>query len=230
LKRAGLKTSGAGRDIEHARAPVVFDLGETGRVIVFSLASVTSGVPPAWAATRARPGINLITDFSSKTVEKIAGQVRALKRPRDIAVMSIHWGGNWGYDVPVDQRQFARQLIKNAEIDVIHGHSSHHPRGIEVFMNRPIIYGCGDFINDYEGIGGRERYRGDLTLMYFLDIDPVDGNLLGFEMVPHQVRNFRLNRPSKNDSAWLNNTLHRECQKLNSRVDLTGDGLLVLRW
>ena len=37
-------------------------------------------------------------------------------------------------------------------IDVVHGHSSHHPRPIEVYQRRLILYGCGDFIDDYEGI------------------------------------------------------------------------------
>ncbi|HSE89904.1 MAG TPA: hypothetical protein VLJ79_27080 [Candidatus Binatia bacterium] len=41
--------------------------------------------------------------------------------------------------------------------------------------NRLILYGCGDFFNDYEGIGGYEDYRGDLGLMYFADVDPRTG-------------------------------------------------------
>jgi poly-gamma-glutamate synthesis protein (capsule biosynthesis protein) len=144
--------------------------------------------------------------------------------------MSIHWGGNWGYEVPGEQREFAHQLIDKAGIDVIHGHSSHHPKGIEVYRNKAIIYGCGDFINDYEGITGHESYRGDLSLMYFLDVDPASGSLLGMEIVPHQVRKFRLNQASEQDEAWLRKTLHREGRHLNARVELTGDGLLVLRW
>jgi poly-gamma-glutamate synthesis protein (capsule biosynthesis protein) len=230
LYKAGLQTAGAGYNCEQARAPAIFDLGEKGRVIVFSLASVTSGVPQAWAAAKDRPGINFIAELSSEAVNEIADQVRALKQAGDIAVMSIHWGGNWGYEVPGEQREFAHQLIDKAGIDVIHGHSSHHPKGIEVYRNKAIIYGCGDFINDYEGITGHESYRGDLSLMYFLDVDPASGSLLGMEIVPHQVRKFRLNQASEQDEAWLRKTLHREGRHLNARVELTGDGLLVLRW
>jgi len=230
LREAGLQISGAGRNLEQARTPAIFDLGEKGRVIVFSLASETSGVPSAWAATHDKAGVNFINDFSPASANRIADQVRALKQPDDIVVLSIHWGSNWGYEVPFDQREFAHQLIDQAAIDVIHGHSSHHPRGIEVYKNKPIIYGCGDFINDYEGISGHESYRGDLSLMYFLDIDPANGKLIGLEMVPHQIRKFRLNQASKQDAAWLKNTLHREGQKFNTRVDLNKDGVLALRW
>lgn len=44
-----------------------------------------------------------------------------------------------------------------------------------MYRDRLILYGCGDFINDYEGIGGYESFRGDLRLMYFVDLDAADG-------------------------------------------------------
>jgi poly-gamma-glutamate synthesis protein (capsule biosynthesis protein) len=34
-----------------------------------------------------------------------------------------------------------------------------------VFGGKLVLYGCGDCINDYEGITGHERYRGDLRLL-----------------------------------------------------------------
>jgi poly-gamma-glutamate capsule biosynthesis protein CapA/YwtB (metallophosphatase superfamily) len=72
----------------------------------------------------------------------------------DIVVASIHWGGNWGYRIPSAHIAFAHALIDKSQVDVIHGHSSHHPIGLEVYKGKLVIYGCGDFINDYEGISG----------------------------------------------------------------------------
>ena len=72
-------------------------------------------------------------------------------------------------------------------------------RGIEVYRDKLIIYGAGDFINDYEGISGREEYRGELTLMYFPCIDPSDGSLVSMTMVPMQIRNFRIFKNQKNE-------------------------------
>src|SRR5690606_34281662 len=114
-----------------------------------------------------RPGIHLLPDLSDRTAAGIGELVRESKRPGDIAVASIHWGGNWGYEIPEAQRRFAHNLVDRAGVDVVHGHSSHHPKGIEVHRDRPIIYGCGDFIHDYEGIRGYETFRNDLVLMYF---------------------------------------------------------------
>lgn len=89
--------------------------------------------------------MNFLSDLSGRTAERIAAQVGAAKRSGDVVVLSIHWGGNWGYAVPPAQRSFAHALI-DAGVDVVHGHSSHHPKGIEVYRDRLILYGCGDFL------------------------------------------------------------------------------------
>ena len=230
LRKADLQTAGAGLNLEQARAPAIFGLGEKGRVIVISLASETSGVSSAWAATQDKAGVNFIAGFSPASVDRIADQVRVLKQPGDIVVLSIHWGSNWGYEVPFDQRDFAHQLIDKAAIDVIHGHSSHHPRGIEVYRNKPIIYGCGDFVNDYEGIGGHGEYRGDLSLMYFITINTRSGELTHLEMVPMRIRRFQLNRASGEEASWLAATMDRESRRFRSRVELQEDQSLSLGW
>jgi poly-gamma-glutamate synthesis protein (capsule biosynthesis protein) len=230
LHQADLQTAGAGRDLQEARTPAVFDLGEKGRVLVFAVASESSGVPAAWAAAPGRAGLDFISSFSAATVESIADQVRAWKRPGDVVLLSIHWGSNWGYGVPEDQREFAHQLIERADVDVIHGHSSHHPRGIEVHANRPIIYGCGDLVNDYEGIGGHEQYRPGLSLMYFVRVAARSGELSSLEMLPMRIRRFRLNRASAEEASWLAETLDRECRRLDARVALHEDRSLSLSW
>jgi poly-gamma-glutamate synthesis protein (capsule biosynthesis protein) len=110
----------------------------------------------------------------------VARSVLAAKRPGDIVVASIHWGGNWGFLVSDAERTFAHQVIEKAGVDVVHGHSSHHVKGLEVYRDRPIIYGAGDFLDDYEGISGNEEYRGDLALMFFPTLDPATGRLENF--------------------------------------------------
>ncbi|MEO6825184.1 MAG: CapA family protein [Nitrosospira sp.] len=68
----------------------------------------------------------MLPDFSGKTIRSIRDTIGQIKRGNDIVVASIHWGGNWGYEVPRDQREFAHLLIDEAGADVVHGHSSHH--------------------------------------------------------------------------------------------------------
>ncbi|HSG63595.1 MAG TPA: CapA family protein [Gammaproteobacteria bacterium] len=227
LRNMGAKTVGAGRNRGEAETPAILALSEAQRVLIFSFGSTTSGIPSDWAATPKRPGVNLLPDLSEATVGRIAAQVRAVKRPGDIVVASIHWGSNWGYDVPRKEKAFARGLIDHAGVDVIHGHSSHHPKGIEVYRDRPILYGCGDFITDYEGISGYEAFRGDLVLMYFATLDP-SGRLQRLEMAPLQIKRFRLQRAAPKDAAWLRDMLAREGRALGTDARLATDNTLTL--
>ena len=230
LHRSGIETVGAGNDLQAACAPAVLNVPHKGRVIVLGLGHGSSGIPRGWAAGPKRPGVHLLDDLSDRTVKAIAVQARGLKREGDILVASIHWGGNWGYSIPDAQRRFAHGLIDEAGVDVVHGHSSHHVKGIEVYQERLILYGCGDFFNDYEGIGGYEAFRGELSLMYFPNLEPVSGRLLALRMTPTRVRRFRVNRASEADTLWLRERLNREGQQLGTRVEINADNTFTLDW
>ncbi|MGE0196323.1 MAG: CapA family protein, partial [Methylocystis sp.] len=154
LERLGVAVAGAGRTIEDAQRPAVLEIPGKGRVVVLSFALPDSGTPFDWAATRASPGVNLLPDLSLASAAIACDLARNATRPGDILVVSIHWGSNWGYRVSNAQRQFAHRLIEDAGASIIPGHSSHHPKGFEVHRDRLVLYGCGDFLNDYEGISG----------------------------------------------------------------------------
>ena len=230
LKTAGLPFTGAGSDRQEAETPVIQELPGKGRVIVFSCGLASSGISSDWAATSEKSGVFFLEALLDSGVERIARCIAKVKRDRDIVVVSIHWGANWGYRLPRPHRDFARRLIDEAGVDVIHGHSSHHPLGIEVYRDKPILYGCGDLLNDYEGIGGYQQFRGDLSLMYFLAMNPATGTLLGLTMAPLRMRRFRLERAPQKDAVWLEETLSRVSQPLGSWVELDKDGTLTLRW
>lgn len=229
LHRAGVKTAGAGADQARAVRPACIDVAGGRRVLFYSFATASSGVPSEWAAQPGRPGVSLLSDFSNAAVEAIGRDVARQRRSGDIVVLSIHWGGNWGYEIPVDHRQCAYELIDRAGVDIIHGHSSHHPLGIEVYGDRLILYGCGDFLNDYEGIGGYESFRGDLGLMYFPSID-ADGRLRSMRLTPMQMRRMRLNRAAAEDADWLSAMLNREGRRLGTSVERDAEGRLALVW
>jgi poly-gamma-glutamate synthesis protein (capsule biosynthesis protein) len=227
LWEAKMTTAGAGRGAAEAATPAIQEIGNGRRVVTFAFGSTTSGIPRDWAAAEHTPGVNLLEEG---TVRRMAADVRSVKRPGDVFVASLHWGGNWGYEIPRQQMLLAHRLIDEAGIDVVHGHSSHHLKGIEVYSDKPVLYGCGDFLNDYEGIEGHEEFRSDLALMYFVTFDPSAGRLVRLEMTPLRIRRFRLNRVSREEAHWLRDTLHRECAKLGTRVGSTADDRLRLGW
>lgn len=228
LHRAGIATAGAGRDAAEAEAAAVLDVAGKGRVLVVAGATEDSGVLPEWRAGPSRPGVNFLPDLSARSVRAIARQVRAAKQTGDLVVASLHWGGNWGFGISAQQRNFAHSLIDLAAVDVVYGHSSHHVKGIEVYAGKPIFYGCGDFLNDYEGIGGHEQFRGDLALMYFPTLG--SGRLTRLAMTPTQIRHFRANVAPEAGADWLMATLNREGRQFGTHAVRLAERDLLLEW
>ncbi|MGE5219140.1 MAG: CapA family protein [Chloroflexota bacterium] len=225
-----MKHAGAGRSLREAQAPAILELGGDKRVIVFSLGSTSSGIPTEWSAQANRPGLYMIETQPEDPVHFLAQKIHVIKRRGDIIIVSVHWGSNWGYKIQSAEKRFAHRLVADAGVDVVHGHSSHHVKALEVFHERLILYGCGDFFNDYEGIGGYESFRGDLGLMYFADVNATLGKFLGLRMIPTQIRRFQLNVATPADCQWLEDRLNREGKRFNTRIDRSPERTFALRW
>jgi poly-gamma-glutamate synthesis protein (capsule biosynthesis protein) len=225
LRELRVSFAGAGVDAAQAEAPGVLVCGRS-RVLVFAFATPSSGVPPNWAADPRCPGVNLLPDLHPDRVATVAEHVMASKEQGDCAIASIHWGGNWGYEIPEEQIAFAHGLIDEAGIDIVHGHSSHHPKAIEIWKERLILYGCGDFLNDYEGIGHNRSYRDELVLAYVAEIEEEHGGkLAGLALLPFHIRRFQLKQSAPSEVDWLFDMLSRECGRFGLRVRTDGEKL-----
>ena len=224
LDEAGIPYVGAGPTEADAAKPVGLDVDDS-KIWIAAYGHSSSGVPRSWqAGPTGRPGINVVPDLKVETAQKIGRDLaKKKKHGGDIAVLSIHWGPNWGYSPTRAEQAFAHALIDSG-VDIVHGHSSHHPRPIEVYREKLILYGCGDFLNDYEGISGYETFRDDLVLAYFPTLSE-SGTLRRLEMVPFHIEHFRLNPVTSADAHWLADTLTREGRNLGTAVKVQGDSL-----
>lgn len=229
LNRAGIETTGAGETLNAAQEPAVFDVPTTGRVLVFGVGSTSSGIPSQWAATESRPGIHLIDETTSDSASILKSIISKWAQPDDLVVVSVHWGPNWGYTVPKAQQEFAHALVDDGPVDLVHGHSSHHVKGIQIRAQRPILYGCGDFLSDYEGIGDREEFRSDLGLMYFAQMDAQTHRMVQMKMHPTHVRRFQITEPSDEDVRWLGSVLERESEALGTKIDTIDEDTFLAR-
>ncbi|MFP4636716.1 MAG: CapA family protein [Nitriliruptoraceae bacterium] len=223
LAHTGLPSAGAGRGNDEAARPATIAVrGGRRRVQIHAAAMPSSGVPPEWAATPDAPGVNYLADASPRRVEQLLTRIEDHRQPGDLVIVSIHWGSNWGYEVAQEQSRLAHQLIDGG-VDVVHGHSSHHPRPIEVYRERLILYGCGDLINDYEGISGHEAFRSDLRLLYLASLDADTGQVTGLRMLPMQARRMRLERAPRSQAAWLASLLDDLSRPLGAPISLGTD-------
>jgi len=218
---------GAGRNHDEARRAAIFDIPEKSRIVVVAYGLPTSGVPCNWAATNDRSGVNFLPDLSDGSIAHICEALEPIRKKGDVVIVSLHWGPNWGYEIREEQRRFAYALIDRGGVSIIHGHSSHHPKALEVYNNRLILYGAGDFLNDYEGIGGYEQFRADLTLMYFVDVDASTGKIEAVELAPLQIRRFRLERALPADIDWLARTMNLQCAPYSVNIARKPTGYLL---
>uniref|UniRef100_A0A183BY44 PGA_cap domain-containing protein n=1 Tax=Globodera pallida TaxID=36090 RepID=A0A183BY44_GLOPA len=220
LRQAGIRTVGAGGNESEADAPAAIELGHGRRLLVFAWGDDSSGVPSSWAANASRGGVNFLpSGISSASAETITRRIGKIRRSSgDVVVASLHWGGNWGYDISKTERSFAHQLIDSGNVDIVYGHSSHHSKAIEVYKDKLILYGCGDFLNDYEGISGYEEFHAELTLMYFPVVNAEKGTLVRLDAAPMKINKLRLTRATVEDALWLYQTMARECAKFGVRV------------
>jgi len=99
---------------------------------------------------------------------------------------------------------------------------------VEVYRGRLILYGCGDCINDYEGISGHEEFRDDLRLLYFPSVVADTGALDALRMVPMQSRKMRLCHANTADSEWLGLVLERISREFGTWISRQPGGTLIL--
>jgi poly-gamma-glutamate capsule biosynthesis protein CapA/YwtB (metallophosphatase superfamily) len=207
LANAGLPAAGAGLDLEQATTPAVLPSNHGRRLLVFSWAAPDCGVPDGWNATPDRPGIAVLRDLAASGLEQIADAVHRHRRENDLVLLSIHWGANWVDAVPQRHRRFARELIDRHLVDIVHGHSAHHPLPFEVHQGKLVLFGCGDLINDYEGIGAEPGYPMDIACLYAATLSQDSGRLLRLRIVPLQRRAFRLVRADPAARASIRHAL-----------------------
>jgi poly-gamma-glutamate synthesis protein (capsule biosynthesis protein) len=229
LRAAGLRTAGAGASEALAWAPLGLHLGQGRRLLLLACATASSGVPAAWAAGPGRSGVALLPDLSEATAQRLADDLARQRRPGDLALLSIHWGGNWGLDIPDAHRRFAHTLIDQGAVDLVHGHSSHHPLPLEVHRGRLIVYGCGDLINDYEGIAPRGPLRSDVGCLYRVGLAD-DGTVQSVQIVPMRLRRFRLEHADAAARNWVAEVFDGGRARFGTRVERTEEGSFRLRW
>lgn len=132
------------------------------------------------------------------------------KQPPALKIFSVHWGPNYTWR-PADKiRALAHFLIDECGVDIVHGHSSHHVQAVEKYKGKIIIYGCGDFVDDY---ALNEEYRNDLSAVWRVCVKEGNGGLRldRLEIHPTRVDRFRamLLDVSDVDHRWVRDRVSR---------------------
>lgn len=211
LKRQRIHFAGAGSSREEAFRPAQLKVPrdatahEQSDVLVWS----ASDHPAEWS----KVGQFHLIDYTDKTKSRLkdiivrsASDQQSDRRP--LKVFSVHWGPNYLWTPAQEIQSLAHFLIDECGIDVIHGHSSHHIQGVEKYHGKLIIYGCGDFVDDYALVPG---YRNNLSAVWRLNLLQSEGTLKPrkLEVFPSRIRHFQaeLLETSDPDHDWVRSKL-----------------------
>ena len=170
LDAFGMPRAGAGRDDAEARAPTILETPDGVRVAFFAASTVCScGALDDWQAGPDQPGAWMIRAGDDYGWRQAADAVRAVAPDVDYVVFSLHWGENWIEAWPIDWMQQRGNELVAAGVDVIFGHSSHHVLPLERVGDGLVLYGTGDFIDDYSLQDG---FRNDLSYVGRVELAP----------------------------------------------------------
>jgi poly-gamma-glutamate capsule biosynthesis protein CapA/YwtB (metallophosphatase superfamily) len=211
LDRLGIAHTGAGANLEAARAPAMVRAGEL-RVGILQRSSVywpTNHEASAHGAGIAvlrghtayqvpvhkirpeippmnRPGVPpvVVTWADRAYLAAFVADIAALRRDADIVVASCHWG--LGEEVLDYMSEIAHAAI-DAGADIVIGHGPHYSLPVELYREKPIFYGLGSF-SFHTGHGGR-RHGDWIGMMAKLEAGPGGISETRFRFVRHNDHN-----------------------------------------
>jgi len=209
---------GAGKTRQQALGPVFLDIPIIVENLSRSSATLRIGLlsasdhPSDWSSVSS---FHLLARYDLPSLYAQLGPLIANARANsDFVIFSIHWGPNYQWIPDKKIQELGRWMI-NEGVDVIHGHSSHHIQGIEIVERKNqtrglILYGCGDFVDDY---AIDQQYRNDLGALYqlHLTISPLNLEenqksksirLQSLSIFPTRCSNFQVNRLNLEDNDW----------------------------
>lgn len=219
LRQSPVRYAGAGESIVEAAAPAVL----TARGQRVAVVALTDG-EPQWEAGPDRTGTNYVRPDDQGLAEPYRTRLtESLARARDLAglvIVSAHVGPNWGSPTP-PMRALAHHVI-DLGADCYWGHSNHTVQGIEIYRGRPILYSCGDFIDDY---AVDPVARNDLSCLFELRVE--DARIHSILLHPVRLAGFHVSMATGGEVRWLHRWLADRMAECSTRARLAGDLLIV---
>jgi len=140
LKKNKIQTIGAGKNLEEARRPAIFDLGDLKVAFLgYDLS------PGAVGARENSPGVAKARHaWIIKDLEKA-------KEKADFVVVSFHWGIEY-QDFPTEYQKSLAHMAIDCGADIVVGHHPHTFQGIELYKGKLIAYSLGNFVFDQKDL------------------------------------------------------------------------------
>lgn len=136
LEEAGIDYVGAGPNMERAKAPIYYTIGDT--TIAYVAASRVIYAMD-WYATNDRPGM-----IGTYDPALFVTSIMEAKENSDFVVVYVHWGVERTHE-PVKYQKDLAKIYIDAGADVVIGCHPHVMQGIEFYKGKPIAYSLGNY-------------------------------------------------------------------------------------
>ena len=146
IRRAGMASTGTGKDPEQAEAPARFDINGW-RIAVVGFDQVLDPQPEEQAQP-GHPGTACGHD-----VDCMVAATERAAADADLVIVVIHWGVELDTAPRAEQVEEAHRFI-DAGADVIFGHHAHRLQPMGTYKGRPIFYGLGNFVWPNHSVAG----------------------------------------------------------------------------
>lgn len=170
LEGAGLGVSGAGRDLQAARAPYVKEINGYR----FAFLSYSNTFPKSFYAKKDRPGT------APGYFDDVAADIKSADSLYDHVIVSFHWGGE-RMNEPKDYQVELGRLAIDSGADVVIGHHPHVLQGAELYHGGVIYYSLGNYAF---GSYSQSSVTAGMARVWF-----EEGRLIKAEILPLNVFN-----------------------------------------
>jgi poly-gamma-glutamate capsule biosynthesis protein CapA/YwtB (metallophosphatase superfamily) len=165
--------SGAGMNLEDARAPAFLKVGD----LTLAFLSYSLTFPLEFYASPGRPGTAPgYREYVKKDIQKVRTQA-------DLVVVSFHWGSELMTTAKDYQRELGRLSI-DWGADLVLGHHPHVLQELELYRGHLIAYSLGNFVF------GSESDKTNTSIILLCTFK--GKSLVRIEAVPLDVNNYRV--------------------------------------
>lgn len=155
----GIQVTGAGKDLAEAHEPAIVER----KGVKVGFLGYCSVMPPGGEAAVGKPGVaqlrvktyyephgphapaRIYTEPDERDLKMIVDDIAALRKRVDIVIVAFHWGVVWIPRVVADYQVSVAHACIDAGADMILGHHSHIPKGIEIYKGKAIFYSLSHF-------------------------------------------------------------------------------------
>ena len=164
--------TGAGINIDKARQPWIKEING----IKFGFLGYNDVVPTTYAATENSSG------SAWANIDEIVTDIKALKPQVDVVVIFAHWGIEYT-NIPSERQKEIAHTAIDAGADLIIGDHPHWVQGVEIYHDKFITYGIGNFV--FDQMWSEETRQGSI-----MDFDFYENRLVSIAIKPTVIDDY----------------------------------------